>query len=275
MFKENIENTKVNLNGRILKSFCVLVSSCAAFAVFFLSSMSCLYLLIIDTELLGSLGVFNSSYIHASVCAFAVVENIILFMLYIYLRLKKDIYFCLFEDGLDIKLSLSHVYQAVCVYFSKTVRKCVSFLFFLCPATIVSYIFYSLLQNGISYSLLILILVSDFVLLITGVYSYAVYIQKYELIPYVLIKFKYKKIKAIFDMSEKLMEGNCRKLLKLKLCNIPKKLLCLLILPAVYYLPYCKALETDLILAKEKPYLRKHANTEKSVVFYFKPLKET
>ena len=275
MFKENMKNTKINLQGRLLKSFFVIVSSFASFAIFLLSCISCLYLLIIDTEFLSNSGLFNSSYIHASVCAFAVVENIILFMLYIYLRLKKDIYFCFFEDGLDIKISLSHVYQAVCVYFVKTVRKCISFLVFLCPAIIVSCIIYSLLQNGTSYSLLILFFVSDFVLLITGVYSYAVYIQKYEMISYVLIKFKYKKIKAIFDMSEKLMEGNCRKLLKLKLCNIPEKLLCLLILPAVYCLPYCKALESDFISAKEKPYLRKFANTEKAVVFYFKPLKET
>ena len=275
MFKENMENTKIDLHGRVLKSFFVIMCSYSSFAVFLLSCVSCFYLLIVNTEFLSSVGIFNNSFIHAAVCALAVLENVILFMIYIYLRLKKDTYFNFFEDAIDIKISLSQVYQALCVYFVKTVRKCISFLFFLGPAIIISYIIYSLLQNGISYLQLILFLVSDFVLLITGGYSYAVYIQKYEMISYVLIKFKYKKIKAIFDMSEKLMEGNCRKLLKLKLCNIPKKLLCLLILPAVYYLPYCKALESDLVSAKEKPYLRKFANTEKSVVFYFKPLKET
>lgn len=275
MFKENIENAKVNLNGRVLKSFYVIVSSYASFAVFLLSCISCLYLLIIDTELLVGLGVFDNIYLHAVVCALAVFENAVLFMLYIYLRLKKDIYFCFFEVGIDIRISLKQVYNALCVYFVKSVRKIISFLFFLCPAIIVSFIIYFLLQNGISYVLLLLFCACDLIFFVTGVYSYSVYILKYELISYVLIKYKHKKIKEIFRMSEKLMEGNCKKLFKLKLYNIPKKLLCFFILPAVYYLPYCDALETDLILAKEKPYLRKYANTAKTVVFYFKPVKET
>lgn len=275
MFKDNIDNVKINLHGRVLKSFFVIVRSYASFAVFILSCVSCIYLLIIDTDFLSSSGIFDNAYLHATVCAFAVFENIILFMLYIYLRLKMDIYFCFFEESLDIKISTTHVCEAICVYALKTIKKFFWFLFFLCPVFVVSVFIYCSLLNGVSYILLSLFSASDFILLITGVYSYAVYIQKYELLSYVLIKYKNKNIKMMFDMSEKLMEGNCRKLLRLKIYNFPKKVLCFLILPAVYCLPYCKSIEADFSLQKEKPYLHKKANTAKTVVFYFKPVKET
>ena len=274
MFKENIENVKLNLQDRMWKSFFVIISSYASFLFFLLSCISCLYLLVINTGFFKTIGVFDSNYIHATVCALAVFENIVLFMFYIYLRLKKDIYFCFFEYGLDFKITLRHTFEAFYVYLQKSVRKFIAFLFFFCPVFIISLAIYSFLQTGVSYAVLTLFAACDLLFLISGAYSYFIYVQKYELISYVLIKYDHKNIKSIFDLSEKLTEGNCRKLFKLKLCNIPKKLLCFAILPAIYFLPYCKALESDVVLSKEKPYLRKHADTEKSVVFYFKPLKE-
>ena len=73
MFRNIKENAKFNLQGRILKSFSVIFSSFLSFGIFVLSSVSCMYLLVIDTEFSESIGVFDSQYIIAAACAFAVL----------------------------------------------------------------------------------------------------------------------------------------------------------------------------------------------------------
>lgn len=274
MFTENIENAKINLQGRILKSFFVILSSYASFFIFVLSSFSCIYLLIINTEFLSVYGVFENQYIHAAVCAFVVIENIILFMLHIYIKLKKDVYFYFIDESADKHISVSSVCKICCVYSLKTVKKVLSLLLYIVPFILVSVLILFFLQHGISYFLLILFSVCDSVLLVAGVYSYAVYIQKYELLPLLLMKYQDKGIKDIFSLSAKLMNGKCRNLLKLKLQNIPKKILCLFVFPSVYFLPYCKTVEADYVIQDEKPYMRRKAYTEKPIVFYFKPIKE-
>lgn len=274
MFSENIENAKMNLQGRTLKSFFVILESFLSFFVFVLSSFSCVYLLVVDTELLSSAGVFDNKYIHVAVCALAVIENIILFMLHIYIKLKKDVYFYFTDESIDIQIPVRSVVKACHIYSLKTVKKFLAFLLYICPFSAVSVLIFSFLQHGISYFLLILFSVCDFVLLIAGVYSYSVYIQKYELLPFVLIKYQDKNTKDIFNTSAKIMNGKCRNMLRLKFNNFPKIILCLFIFPCIYYLPYCKTVESDYILSKEKPYMRRNAHTEKPVVFYFEPIKE-
>ncbi len=274
MFRENIENAKMNLQGRIFKCFFVILSSYVSFFVFVSSSFCCIYLLIINIEFLSVLGVFENQYIHAAVCAFAVVENIILFILHIYTRLKKDIYICFNEEMYDTHIPVRIVYKACCAYFLKVIKKSICCLLYISPFTVISVLIYSFLQDGMSYFLLILFVLSDVVLLITGLYSYFVFTQKYEMMPFVLMKNHDKSIRDIFVLSATLMNGKCRNLLRLKLQNIPKKLLCLFIFPCVYFLPYCKAVEADYIVSKEKPYMRRKAYTEKPIVFYFKPIKE-
>lgn len=264
----------MNLQGRILKSFFVILSSYASFFIFVLSSFSCIYLLIINTEFLSVYGVFENQYIHAAVCAFVVIENIILFMLHIYVKLKKDVYFYFIDESADMHISVVNVSRACGVYSLKAINKILLLLLFICPFSVVSVLILFFLQHGISYFLLILFSVCDSVLLVAGVYSYAVYIQKYELLPLLLMKYQDESIKDIFSLSAKLMNGKCRNLLKLKLQNIPKKILCLFVLPSVYFLPYCKTVEADYVIQDEKPYMRRKAYTEKPIVFYFKPIKE-
>lgn len=274
MFRDNIENAKIDLQGRVFKSFLVILRSCLSFLIFLLSSFSCIYFLVVNTQFLGGIGVFDNQYIHALVCGFAVIENMILFHLHIYAKLKKDVYFYCFDESADDHISVSDVLRSSCVYILKSVKKAVWLLFFCCPFLVVLGIIINLLQSGMSYSLLIIFIICASVLLISGIYSYFVYIQKYELLPLLFMKNRDKSIREIFKLSEKMMNGKCKKLLKLKFCNLPKKLSCLFIIPAVYVLPYCKTVNADFILQNEKPYMRRKAYTEKPIVFYFKPMKE-
>lgn len=272
MFAENMVNAKTNLQGRILKSFSVIMFSFVSFIFFISSSFCCIYLLIIDTTFLGNLGIFENQYVHAAVCAFAVIENMILFMLHIYTKIRKDCYFYFIDE--NFKISINTVYKAIVVYSLKAAKKIISFILFNFPFTAVFVLIINLLQQGISYFSLITFSVCDIVLLIAGLYSYSVYIQKYQLLPFVLIQNQDESIRNIFSLSAKLMNGKCKILLKLKISNLPKKLLCLFVIPLFYYLPYCKAVEADFVLQKEKPHMRRKAYTEKPIVFYFKPVKE-
>lgn len=274
MFRENIENAKMNLQGKILKSYFIILGSYTSFFVFVLSCFSCIYLLVINTEFLSGSGIFDNQYIHAAVCAFAVIENIILFMLHIYIRLKKDVYFYFIDECVDLKIPVSSVCKACCIYSFKAVKKMLLLLLFISPFAVVSTLILSFLEYGISYYLLILFFVCDFVLLVTGVYSYAVYIQKYELLPLLLMKNQDKSIKEIFVLSAASMNGKCKNLFRLKLQNVPKKILCLFVFPSVYFLPYCKTVEAEYVFQNKKPYMRRKAHTEKPIVFYFKPIKE-
>lgn len=275
MFAENRENVKYNLQGRALKSFLVVFSSFISIFIFILSSLCCLYLLIVNTDFLGDLGVFNNQYIHAAVCAFAVIENIILLMLHIYLKLRKDLYFYFICENIsDLRISIRTLYTALSIYALKTVKKIISFIFFSFPFMAVLILLINLLQQGISHLVLLIFSVCDTILMVAGLYSYAVYVQKYQLATFSLIKNQDKNVREHFAFSAKLMNGKCKNLLKLKIINLPKKLLCLFIIPAFYYLPYCKITEADYILQKEKPYMRRKAYTEKPIVFYFEPVKE-
>ncbi len=274
MFRANKENAKLNLRGRILKSFSVILSSSLSFFVFVLSSFGCVYLLVIDTEFLGRYCVFENQIVFIAACAFAVSVNIVLLLLYIYFKLKKDVYFYYYDETENIRISVNTVCKAFCVYTLKIIKKVFLLMFFTAPFTAVSvYVFY-FIKSGISQlSLIVFIFVAIFLLLL-GRYSYMIFIQKYDLLPLVLVENQEKSINEIFILSAIKMNGICKDFLKLKISNFPKKVFCLLILPGIYYLPFCRAAEADFVLQKEKPYMRRRAYTEKPIVFYFKQVKE-
>ena len=274
MFTENKKNAKFNLQGRILKSYSAILSSFLSFVVFVLSSICCIYLLVIDTDFLGCYGVFDNQIIFIAICASAVAINIVLVMLHIYLKLRKDVYFYYYDGTENLSISVNTVCKAFCIYALKFIKKILYLMFFICPFVAVSFLIISLLQQGTSMLSLILFTVFDIFLFFIGIYSYMVYIQKNHLLPLVLVENQEKSIREIFKLSAVKMNGICKDLLRLKISNFPKKLLCLFVLPCIYYLPYCCAIESDFILQKEKPYMRRRAYTEKPIIFYFKEIKE-
>lgn len=271
MFHDNKENAKYNLQGRILKSFFVILTSFSSFAVFVLSSICCFYMLVINTEFLDYFGVFENQYILGTVCAFTVAQNIVLLLLHIYYKLKKDIYFYDKYDNSVITVKI--VCKTLCVYAIKFIKKIMSLIFFSCPFICVSVLIIYLLKLGISHLSLSVYIIGDMFLLLMGVYSYLVFVQKYHLLPFVLFENPDNNIRDIFKISAKKMNGMCKNMLKLKISNLPEKFLCMLIVPMVYYLPYCRAVEADFISQKENPYMRRKAYTEKPIIFYFKEIK--
>ena len=94
------------------------------------------------------------------------------------------------------------------------------------------------------------------------------------LISVILYRHKDLNLKGIFHMSEIKMSGRCKQLARLKLSNFFRKIPCLLVIPAIFILPFIKATEADFAIEKEKPYMPKKAHTEKPVVFYLSPIKE-
>lgn len=275
MFFENKKNAKINLHGNIMKSFFVILLSFLSFFVCVLSCFCCVYFLLIDTSFLAEIGVFNNQYALAGVCAFAIAENIFLLLFSVYVKLRKDCYFySLYENNIKKNISVVSVIKAFYVFAIKSLKKITALILFLLPFTVVSAGIIFLLKKGISHSILSCLIICAFSLLSVGLYSYAVYVQKFYLVTFVFLKNKNTRIKEIFELSEKMMNNKCKKILKLKIINLPKKLLCLLVIPAIYYLPYCKVIETDFSLQNEKPHMRRKSYAEKPIVFYFKPIKE-
>lgn len=272
MFAENKENAKYNLQGRILKSFSVLFFSFLSFILFVSSSFLCLHFLIFDTSFLGQLDVFKNQYIHVAICAFSVIENLFLLMFHIYIKLKKDMYFY-FVD-IDTKISVMTVFKAFNIYALKFMKRIMSLIYFTFPFISFLIVIINMLQQGMSFLVFLVFSVGDLIFFIVGLYSFAVYIQKYQLLTFVLMQNQGNNIRECFSLSAKLMNGKCKYLLKLKIINLPKKLLCLFVFPAFYYLPLCNAVEADYVFQKEKPYMRRNAYTEKPIVFYFNPIKE-
>lgn len=271
MYKENKLNSMFNLKGNFLRGFFVISAKHGSFLLFILSSFLCLYFLVFDTSVLSSFGVFANIYIHSALCAFAVIENLTLFLIYIGAKLKCDCFF-FFEKRKSFSFSL--MIKAAVLYFIIGIKKLFSFCFFILPTISVMYVLFKSIQSGMSYILLAISILCGIILFISGIYSYSVYLQKFAAAAFVFSEYPEAKIKAVIYRSAELMNGKCRKLFFLKILNLPKRIFSILLLPAVYYLPYCKAVESDFILQKEIPYMRKRAHTEKTVVFYLGPIKE-
>ena len=274
MFRGNKENAKFNLQGRIFKSFCVILFSSLSFVVFVLSCISCMYLLVVNTDFLSSIGVFDNQIALITVCAFAVMENIVLLLLHIYLKLKKDVYFYYFDESENIRILLNTVCKALSIYMLKFIKKLFMLIFFISPFSAILVLIFSLLKSGVSYFTLTIFLIADLFLFTAGICSYIAYIQKYHLLPLVLFENQDENIREIFKLSAEKMNGICKDTAKLKICNFPKRVLSLFVLPMVYYLPLCRAIESDFALKKEIPHMRRKAYAEKPIVFYFKQITE-
>lgn len=271
MYEDLRKDALFLLDGRIFKSFFISISKYATFilmiSVMFFSS----YLLFIDTSFLEKTGVFNNQYGLIIVCAVFVFVNIALFLLHIASSLLTDAYFS-FTETFNINSYL--ILKACCMYFVLLVKKAFFFCMFMSPSIIVSFVIGYLSLKGTYLSVLAVTGVSFLLLFIVGLYFYAVFKQKYRLVPYYLLVSSKHGVKECFKKAALQSDGKCHRLLFLKIYNFPKKLLCLFLFPAVYFLPVTKTMEYCFLLQKEKPYAKRKSHTEKPVVFYFEPVKE-
>ena len=272
MYDTNKINAKQNLHGNIIRSFFMLFRPTAVFLIFILSSVLCLYFLGFNTEWFNDYSVLNNNYMFPLLCFAAISENIALFIIFIYFRIICNLYFYLYDSDIFIPIKL--LVKFLVMYAVAFVKKITSLLLFCFPFVAFSLLTLFFLHQGISIYSAIVFTACNIILFCAGMYSFCVYIQKYQLIAVILYRHKEMSINEIFHMSEIKMSGRCKHLACLKLSNFFRKIPCLLVIPAIFILPFTKATEADFSIEKEKPYMPKKAHTEKSVVFYLSPVKE-
>lgn len=274
MFDDIKKSAKIDLQGSIIKCFFKQFSVFLSFLLFVLSGFVCIWFLIIDTAPLASIGIFDNVFLHITVCAFAVAENMVLFSFYLYCKLKSDAYFFNMVFPCDFLLNIKSVVKYLSVYITEIICRLSAFIMFFLPCAVVSFIAVKMLENGVSRPFFA-ILASCFIILFSlAVYSYAVFSCKYSMLTFAVLSDADLPVKEIFRLAQKLTNGKCKRMYRLKICNIPKYLLSLFVLPSVYCMPYCKISTYELLLDDKKPYVPEKAHTEKSVVFYFSPIKE-
>ena len=272
MYDTNKINAKQNLQGNIVRSFFMIFRTAVVFMIFILSSFMCLYFLKFNTVWLNDYHIFNNNYVFALLCFSAIFENIALFIIFVYFRIIKNLYFYLYDTNLLIPIKLFAKF--LILYTVVFVKKVISFLLFNFPFFSFSALTVFFFHHGISVYSAVVLVSCDVILFFLGMYSFFIYIQKYQLISVILYNHNDLHIKDIFHMSEIKMSGRCKHLARLKTSNFLRKITCLLVISTVFILPFIKATEADFSIEKEKPYMPKKAHTEKSVVFYFSPIKE-
>lgn len=274
MLEDIRRNAKITLQGNVINCFSKQFSVFLSLLLFVLSSIVCVWFLIIDTAPLASIGVFDNIFLHIAVCAFAVMENLILFSVYLYSKLKADAYFYKLVCPCNFTLNLKTVVKYFSVFLAEKICKISAFVMFFLPCGVVFHLAVKMLGTGVSKAIFAILISCFCILLSLSVYSYSVFICKYGMLTFVVLSDADLSVSEIFRTSQKLTNGKCKMSYKLKINNLPRYLLCLFIFPAVYCLPYCKMIKNELLMEDKKPYVPKKAHTEKSIVFYFDPVKE-
>lgn len=269
MYTINFINAKSMMKNNILRSFTVYVSEYLSLLLFITSLISVIYLFLFDTTFLDSLGVYSNDIILGIVSFFAVAEIMTLYFVYYYFRLKKVMYYSLYNR--DISFYETVRYSMLCII--AFVRKLFNLFVFMSPFMLmVSFIFLNE-DNGLSSEVMYILVGCASLLFISGLCFFRMYILKYSLISYVYANNSSLSFSSVFRISDDITDGKIIRLFILKIINLPKRILSLLFLPAFYYLPCCLFCEYDFLLTKENPYSF-CMNTEKSVVFYMKGCEE-
>jgi len=253
-----------------LKNFIIYLSDYLSFALFLSTVFFVLYFLLFDTSYLASYGVFKNELILGIVCAASSIEICGLFLGYNYFKLNKMIYFSQVETSINLYILSRFIYLRI---VSGLIR-IISLLLFFSPFLLSLSGIAMLTENGISENVFYVLFGGCVCLFVVSALSYFVFIQKLTFLNYDFVKTPYMSFKMLIKLSDENSDGNLFQLFKLKIRNLPKKVISLLIFPAIYYLPLCLYDVYDYIYEKENPYPHK-VNTEKTVVFYFEPVKGT
>ena len=270
MFNEYLTFSKEKIRGNMLKSALMYFS--VPLSVFlFLFTLICTFILFFyDTSLFASIGVFNNNLYLGGICAFFTFELIFLFYLMFYATIKKHSYF----SDLNIKIDFRLLCKFIVVEFICFIKKSICLLLFLCPAIISGVLSYYLIDKGISRNIFIILVTTSFFLGVSGLILNYIYMQKYSLVKYVCLNSKFLSVSEIFKESFYMTDGKMLMIFRFKLSNIIRICLCFLVIPSFYYLPLIQFYKYRFIVDNKKPYEQTTAHTEKSVIFYFKPIKE-
>ncbi len=250
------------------KNFIIYLSDYLSLALFLLTVFFIFYFLIFDTSYLALIGIFENELLLGVVCAVSSLEISGLFLSCNYFRLKKMIHF----SRTCLSLNLNVLTRFIALRIVSMLIRIASLIVFFSPFLLSLSGIAILVENGISEAVFYVLIIGCVCIFIVSALSFSVFIQNLTFLQYDFIKAPFMSFKKLFRMSFENSDGNLLKLFKLKLKNLPKKLLSFLIFPAIYCLPSCLYDVYDFIYEKENPYPHK-MNTGKSVIFYFEPIK--
>lgn len=270
MLRDVIKSAKTDLSGNVYKSSNQIFASAFFFAFFVLYSFTALYLLVFDTSLIAQFDIFSNPYFLASVCAAAVLVGFVLLVFAYYCKFKRDVWFLSFYQNITAEnISVSFSLKILSVYILTAVKKGLSTVAFLSPGCIFAAVLYKTATRGIDTRILAVLSVAAAIIFFSGLLAAAIFVKRYALVPLYLAQNRESTIKDIFSSSKMHMNAKCGKLFALRLYNLPKKIISLLLLPAPYFLSLCRISEMELITGKTNSLIRKRAQREKAVVYYF------
>lgn len=270
MYKEIIHSAKTDLQGNTLRSFRMIFSAWFFHFFFLLYCFVTVYLLVIEPSFVAEFAVFSNPYFHGAVCLVVVLVGFVLLTFAAYRRFCRDIWFASFYknvtfEGCTVNFSL----KILSVYIVTAVKKLLYTVLFLLPSLLLGSLIYRFALSGVQTTIFVLLCTADVLIFLCGAVMSAVFLNRYALVPYFLAEDRDYTVKDIFIGSVEAMNGKCVKLFFLKIRELPRRFLSLLLLPCVYYWPLFFLARIQLATGKTNPHIRKRAHAEKTVVFYF------
>lgn len=270
MYKTLISNAKFDLKGKRRKAGARITRSFLSFMFFLLYSFAVIYLLVIDTTLLGRFEIFKNNYFLALVCAAAVTVGFVLLVFSAYERLRKDEFFYSLNSGVRLEsATVSLCIKALTVYCLTAIKKIFYTLLFLSPFGIAAAVLIKLANGGVDRVIFVNLCAVCLIFLISGLSASFIFAQRYLPVSFYLIKNPEDDIKEIFKKSILGMNNKCVKAALLKIRRMPQNILSFLIVPLYFSYPVTKDAEAQLAVSKINPRTQTKAYAEKPVVYYF------
>ena len=272
MFADYKTDVKLSLEGKRIKSFLLLAGRFLSFLLFVFYCFSVIYLFVCNTSFFKSLGIYKNNYILGAACASAVIIGAALFLFFIWVKFISLSWFAAVQDEnfSPVKMNFSRILKITGMYFNVFFRKALNYVLFLIPLFLYSAGIYLLNDNEMPEKVFYILASGEWIIFFISAAAAYIYNLRYSLINSRLYYETDKRGDLLIKSSIYMMNGKLVKLFLMKISLLPLKILSLLIVPGIFFLPFCKAAEEIYISDRKKPYLPKRkAHTEKTRVFYF------
>ncbi len=272
MFADYKTDVKLSLEGKRIKSFLLLAGRFLSFLLFVFYCFSVIYMFVWNTSFFKSLGMYKNNYILGAACASAVIIGAALFLFFIWVKFISLSWFAAVQDEnfSPVKMNFSRILKITGMYFNVFFRKALNYVLFLIPLFLYSAGIYLLNDNEMPEKVFYILASGEWIIFFISAAAAYIYNLRYSLINSRLYYETDKRGDLLIKSSIYMMNGNLVKLFLMKISLLPLKILSLLIVPGIFFLPFCKAAEEIYISDRKKPYLPKRkAHTEKTMVFYF------
>lgn len=260
------ESLKYCLKRKTFKLSMRIVLSRMCSMIFLLYCFSVFHLLIYDTTFIVEIGLYENKVTAAFICFSAVLLGFILLLLAVWLNHKSKL--CIYSVIDSVKITdfdVNYVLKLLIFKCTVAVIKISYWLMGVLPSALLTLLCFKLLTDGISIAMLVILSICDIILLINGLITSVILLQKLSLADICFAENKSMSIRQILKESEYLTDGKCCKMAKYKTTHVLFRILGRVI-------PYFSVRETaaEIFIATDKiiPHAHKKAHTEKAVVFY-------